>query len=376
MLFKLFLLLEPHMKDVRTLKLLNIFKYLTFRAAFAAITAFAVCVVVGPFFIAYLRRRKIGERTDKTDSQFLADLHKDKANTPTMGGALIVIATVVSSFFWADPLNFYVLVACLCVIYLGMVGFVDDNIKLTDPSKKGLTVKVKFVAQILLAIVVALTLSRHYEAIQAEWGTLLQLPFVSNAKFQYLMPLAIFIPFVVIVIVGSSNAVNLTDGLDGLAPGCTVMAAGAFAVLSYVAGNAVFSRYLFVQYVPGAGELAVFCGALAGATLGFLWFNCHPAEVFMGDTGSLPLGGAIGFVAVAIKQELLLAIIGGIFVAEAVSVIVQVFHYKCTKRRVFRCAPLHHHFQFGGLAESKVTIRFWIIAAILAAFGLATLKLR
>ena len=354
----------------------NILRYVTFRAAFAAITAFLICIVVGPRFIRYLRRRKIGERTDKTDSQYLAELHKDKANTPTMGGALIVLSAVVSSLCWADPLNFYVLVANLCLIYLGLVGYIDDNIKLTDPSRKGLTVKVKFVAQVLLAIIVALTLRRHYQAGEDSWGTVLQLPFVSNAKFAWIMPIGVFIPFVVLVIVGSSNAVNLTDGLDGLAPGCTVMVAAAFAVLSYVAGHAMFSRYLLVQYVPGAGELAVFCACVAGATLGFLWFNCHPAEVFMGDTGSLPLGGAIGFVAVVIKHELLLVIIGGIFVVEAVSVIIQVLHFKMTKRRFFRIAPLHHHYQFLGWAESKVTIRFWIVAAILAAFGLATLKLR
>jgi len=199
---------------------------------------------------------------------------------------------------------------------------------------------------------------------------------VSIKFFAWTMPILVFVPFVVIVMVGSSNAVNLTDGLDGLAPGCMIMVATAFAMLSYIAGNAIFSGYLFIQYVPGAGELAVFSSALLGATLGFLWFNCHPAQVFMGDTGALPLGGAIGFVAVAIKQELLLFIIGGIFVAEAASVILQVLHFKCTSRRIFRCAPLHHHFQFMGWPESRVTVRFWIIAALLAAFGVASLKLR
>ena len=370
MLAKLLYGLEPYVGAF------NIFRYLTFRAAFAGIMAFLVCILVGPAFIAYLRRKKIGERTDKTDSQFLADLHKDKANTPTMGGLLIVFSTVAASFLWADPLNFYVLVANLCMIYLGLVGYVDDNIKLNHPKEKGLTAKVKFTAQTLLAVVVALTLLRHYDAGRDQWGTVLQLPFVSIKKLVLLMPHWLFVPFVVLVIVGSSNAVNLTDGLDGLAPGCTIMVAAAFAFLSYVAGHIVFSNYLFIQYVPGAGELSIFCSALAGATLGFLWFNCHPAEVFMGDTGSLPLGGAIGFVAVATKQEFLLVIIGGIFVLEAVSVIIQVANFKLTRRRFFRIAPLHHHFQYGGWAESKVTVRFWIVAAILAAFGLATLKLR
>jgi len=369
-LSKFLLTLQPHFHA------LNLFRYLTFRAAFAAITSFLICIVVGPWFIAQLRKRRIGERTDKTDSPFLADLHKDKANTPTMGGALIVFAGVVSSLFWADPWNFYVLVANLCMIYLGLVGYIDDNIKLTHPSKKGLTAGMKFTAQSLLAVIIALTLIRHYTAGQDKWGTILQLPFVSIAKFIWIMPQWLFVPFVLLVVVGSSNAVNLTDGLDGLAPGCTIMVASSFAVLSYIVGNAVFSNYLFIQFVPGAGELSVFCAALAGATLGFLWFNCYPAEVIMGDTGSLPLGGAIGFVAVSIKQELLLVIIGGIFVAEAASVIIQVLNHKCTNRRVFRCAPLHHHFQYKGWPESKVTIRFWIIAAILAAFGLATLKLR
>ncbi len=370
MLFKLLYALEPGFGA------LNVFRYITFRAAFAAITAFLACVIIGPSFISHLRRRKIGERVDKTDSPFLADLNRDKANTPTMGGALIVFATVLSAFLWADPLNFYVLIANLCVLWLGLVGYVDDAIKLTDPAKKGLTIRMKLIAQVLIAVVVALSLLRHYQATHADWGRLLQLPFVSIRIAAWKMPVALFIAFVVVVIVGTSNAVNLTDGLDGLAPGCMVMVAGTFAALSYIAGNSIFSKYLFIQPVPGAGELSVFCAALGGATLGFLWFNCHPAQVFMGDTGSLPLGGAIGFVAVAIKQELLLFIVGGIFVAEAVSVIIQVLHYKCTKRRVFRCAPLHHHFQFLGWAESKVTVRFWIIAAILAAFALATLKLR
>jgi phospho-N-acetylmuramoyl-pentapeptide-transferase len=277
---------------------------------------------------------------------------------------------------WADPLNIYVLIANLCVIYLCVVGYVDDNIKLTDPSKKGLSGRMKLMAQVLLAVAVAVGLLMYYRGVDITDGTLLQLPFVSIKKFHWVMGGLLFVPFVIAVIVGSSNAVNLTDGLDGLAPGCMVMVASAFAILSYVTGHVVFSEYLLVQYVPGAGELSVFCAALAGATLGFLWFNCHPAQIFMGDTGSLPLGGAIGFVAIAIKQELILVIVGGIFVAEALSVIIQVTNYKFTKRRVFRCAPLHHHFQFLGWAESKVTIRFWIIAAILAAFGIATLKLR
>lgn len=369
MLFKLLFALEPHFGA------LNVFRYLTFRAAFAAITAFLVCVAAGPAFISHLRRRKIGERIG-TDSARLADLHRDKANTPTMGGALIVIAAVVSSFLWADPLNFYVLIGNLVVLYLGLVGYVDDNIKLTDPSKKGLSVRMKLLAQVLLAILVAVSLLGHYKAGHAEWGTILQLPFVSIRFTPWAMGSVVFVCFVALVMAGSSNAVNLTDGLDGLAPGCMVMVSGAFAALAYIAGNAIFSKYLFIQFVPGAGELAVFCAALGGATLGFLWFNCHPAQVFMGDTGSLPLGGAIGFVAVAVKQELLLLIIGGIFVMEVMSVIIQVLHFKCTKRRVFRCAPLHHHFQFLGWAESKVTTRFWILAGLLAAFGLATLKLR
>ncbi len=370
MLFKLLYALEGHFGA------LNVFRYLTFRTAFAAITAFLVCVIAGPSFISHLRRRKISEKTDKTDSTFLAELHKDKSNTPTMGGALIVFSAVLASFLWADPLNFYVLIGNLTILWLGLVGYVDDNIKMTDPSKKGLSSRMKLVVQTLVASVIALSLLRHYEAGQADWGTLLQLPFVSIRFFAWHMPAVLFVPFVILVVVGSSNAVNLTDGLDGLAPGCMIMVTVAFTALAYIAGNVIFSDYLFIQHVPGAGELAVFCGALGGATLGFLWFNCHPAQLFMGDTGSLPLGGAIGFVAVAIKQELLLLIIGGIFVAEAVSVILQVLHFKCTDRRIFRCAPIHHHFQFMGWPESRVTVRLWIIAALLAAFGVASLKLR
>lgn len=364
---------------------LRLFRYISFRAAFAAVTAFLVGLMAGPAIIRWLRSRRITERTDKTDSPVIARLHRDKSQVPTMGGLILLSALVGSTLLWARLDNIYVVLAVSVVVVLGVLGGVDDWIKLTHPTRPGLTRRQKLLVQTVVGVVVALVLYhttregalavRYYLSPTGQLaGPRLALPFASGTY----LPLGLlgFVLVTAVVCVGSSNAVNLTDGLDGLAIGCVIMADLALAVVAYIAGRADFTRYLFIPYAPGAGELTVFCGAMLGAGLAFLWFNCYPAEVFMGDTGALALGGGLGFVAVAARQELLLLIVGGVFVAEAVSVIVQVLYFKRTGRRVFLCTPLHHHYQFKGWPETKVAVRFCIVAAVLAAFSVATLKLR
>jgi len=298
------------------------------------------------------------------------DEHVAHKNVPTMGGVLIVLAVVISTALWARPTPF-VFLGILTVAWLGAVGLVDDYVKLRR-SRHGLSKTQKLALQTLLALVLAFIL--YYAMADMTWGTTLGIPFLADVRI--VLPMLVFIVLAVIVIVGSSNAVNLTDGMDGLAIGCVIMAAVAFAVISYVTGHVRFATYLKIAYIPGSGELTVFCAAIAGAGLAFLWYNCHPAEVFMGDTGSLPLGGALGYVAVVTRQELGLFIIGGIFVVEALSVIIQVVHFKRTGKRFFLMAPIHHHFQLKGLSETKVVVRFIIVAAILTAFAVATLKIR
>ena len=285
-----------------------------------------------------------------------------------MGGILILLTLIISTLLWADLTNKYVILVVMATAWLGFVGFVDDCLKLGLKSSRGLSLLAKFLGQSMLAIAVGV-----YLYLDPEFATNLELPFFKNV-FLDLGPL--FIIFSALVIIGSSNAVNLTDGLDGLAVGSTSMVALTFCILSYIAGHNFFSNYLLISHVPQAGELAVFCAAMVGAGLGFLWYNCHPAQIFMGDTGSLALGGAMGLTAVLIKKELLLILAGGIFVAEAISVIIQVLVFRTTGKRFFLIAPLHHHFQLKGLSESKVTIRFWIISVILLLLSLATLKLR
>ena len=335
------------------------------RVLISAISAATLLMFLGPKFIAWLRANEVGQFVRAPG--LIPAGHAEKQGTPTMGGLLILVATtlpfiILSSRSTEAMLVLFTTLAC------GAIGFIDDFMKVVKKRSLGLSGRWRMFGLLLVSIVLV------WASVDVVGlPTALTVPLLDES---FEIGIAAFFVVIFLVVAGAANAVNLTDGLDGLAPGCTIMAAAAFAVLSYVVGNVVFSNYLFIQFVPGAGELSVFCAALAGATLGFLWFNCHPAEIFMGDTGALPLGGAIGFVAVCIKQELLLVVIGGIFVVEAASVIIQVLNYKFTKRRVFRIAPLHHHFQYKGWAESKVTIRFWIIAAILAAFGLATLKLR
>jgi phospho-N-acetylmuramoyl-pentapeptide-transferase len=363
----------------------RVFRYISFRMVAAAMTAFLVGMVAGPFLIRWLKARRITERTDKTDSPVIARLHSTKASVPTMGGIIILGSLLASTFLWARLDDVYVLLGVAVVAALGSLGAADDWIKLTHAVSHGLTRRQKLVVQTALGAAVAVglylattdgPLSVHYYLSPTGElaGPRLAIPFMAGTY----LPLGLvgFLLLTTLVLVGSSNAVNLTDGLDGLAISCVAMADMAFAAMAYIAGRIDFSRYLFIPYAPGVGELAVFCGAILGAGLAFLWFNCYPAEVFMGDTGSLALGGALGYVAVATRQELLLLMVGGVFVAEAVSVIIQVLHFKRTGRRVFLCTPLHHHFQFKGWPETKVTVRFGIVAAVLAALSVATLKLR
>ncbi|UJS22467.1 MAG: phospho-N-acetylmuramoyl-pentapeptide-transferase [Candidatus Brocadia sp.] len=308
-----------------------------------------------------LRALKVGEDTSKTDSEELKRMHSDKKNTPTMGGIIVIAAIVVSTLLWCNLYNEYILLLLFTLIWFGVLGFIDDYIKLTQSKAAGLTDISKLLFQSALGLILGLILYFHMK--KFTWGTHLVIPLMKD--FQPDLG-----PFYVIVvaffIVGMSNAVNLTDGLDGLAIGCGIIAGIAFAIIAYLSGRVDFSDYLRIPYIPGSGELSVFCAALVGGGLGFLWYNCFPAQVFMGDTGSLTLGGVLGLVAIIVKQEVLMIIIGGIFIAEAVSVLMQVSFYKMTKKRIFRCAPLHHHFQFKGWHESKVTIRFWVITALLA----------
>jgi phospho-N-acetylmuramoyl-pentapeptide-transferase len=360
----------------------RIFRYLTFRTAFASLTALFTSLIVGPIFINRLREFQIGQFIREEGPK----AHQKKAGTPTMGGLLIAISIVVPTLLWADLSNLFIWIAVFATCAFAAIGFADDYIKVVNRRNLGLTSKAKLGLQIAVSILIAVALIAMQT--RGAYSTKLMVPFIKQfhpdlvieklVNNPALWPLAFlpFVAFVVLVIVGSSNAVNLTDGLDGLAIGCTVIAAGALAVLTYVSGHATFAQYLELQRMPLAGELTIFCGAMVGASIGFLWYNAHPAEVFMGDVGSLALGGAIGTVAVMIKQELLLPFIGGIFVIEALSVILQVVSYKLRKKRIFKMAPLHHHFELLGWSESKIIVRFWIGSLVFALFALTTLKLR
>jgi phospho-N-acetylmuramoyl-pentapeptide-transferase len=376
----LFLLLYQILQPTYTF--LRVFGYITVRTALASLTALLLGLLLGPWMIHVLRSMQI--------KQFIREegprSHQGKAGTPTMGGLLIVIATVLPTLLWADLTNAYVLLAIFVMLGFGAIGFVDDYSKVIRKHNQGLSGRAKLVLQFVVSACagVALLVMTMYGG----YSTALIVPFFKNFRPElvlrslvesaYFWPLAYvpFLTFVALVMVGSSNAVNLTDGLDGLAAGCVVIAAGALTVLTYITSHAGFSAYLDIQHVPQVGELTIFCGALVGASLSFLWYNAHPAEVFMGDVGSLAIGGAIGYIAVAIKQEILLFSVGGIFVIEALSVILQVASFKLTGRRIFRMSPLHHHFELAGWSESKVIVRFWIAALIFALFSLTTLKLR
>jgi phospho-N-acetylmuramoyl-pentapeptide-transferase len=366
---------------------LRIFRYITFRAVLASGTAFLFSLIIGPWLIEKLRVLKYGELRE--DDRVAGLERKAKVGTPTMGGLMIIFSTVAATVLWAEPGNFFMLCALTTFCFLGVLGFIDDYAKIKKSN--GLSPRMKLLAQAGWTVLLFCALCSHPET--CERTRQLMVPFV---KYPVISSMGVFgtLAFLFLVLVGSSNAVNLTDGLDGLAIGCTNSAAAAYLVMAYVAGHFIFAEYLQVPFVQGAGELAVFCGALLGAGLGFLWFNCHPARVFMGDTGSLAIGGGIAVVAILIKQELVLVIVGGVFVMEAASVLIQQTYFKITKkiygegRRVFRCAPLHHHFEFiardraaaagrsVGAAENMITIRFWILSIIFALIGVATLKIR
>jgi phospho-N-acetylmuramoyl-pentapeptide-transferase len=377
MLYYLFFFwLRPHFSP------LNVFRYITVRTAMASTTALLLSLLLGPWVIERLRDLQVKQYIREEGPK----AHQKKAGTPTMGGVLIVAAIIIPTLLWADLRNSYVLLAMGATLAFGAIGFVDDYNKVVRKRNLGLTSRAKFSLQVLTCVVVGIALL----ALQSHgaYSTQLSVPFFKRLHpnlvissllgRNFIWPLA-YIPFVLflmLVIVGCSNAVNLTDGLDGLAIGCVLVSATALTVLTYLSSNARFADYLDLQKIPAAGELVIFCGSLAGASLGFLWYNAHPAEMFMGDVGSLALGGAIGIVAVIIKQEILLLSIGGVFVLEALSVIIQVGSFKLTGKRVFRMAPLHHHFELLGWSESKIIVRFWIVALVFALFSLTTLKLR
>ena len=347
---------------------LNVFRYLTFRTGGAVITALVVSFVFGPMVIRMLKSRQKGGqpiREDGPETHLLT-----KKGTPTMGGLLILIALVSSTLLWSDLRNSFVWTALGVTVAFGVIGFIDDYMKVSKRSSSGLSGRLKLLMQVVIAGIAAFWISGH---MPPELATTVAVPFLKDTLLNLGWG---FVGFAVLVMVGASNAVNLTDGLDGLAIVPVMIASGVFALIAYLVGHVVFANYLQLPHVEGAGELAVFCGSIVGAGLGFLWFNAPPAKIFMGDTGSLSLGGALGSVSIITKHELVLAIVGGLFVLETVSVIVQVVSFKLTGKRVFAMAPLHHHFEKKGWAESTIVIRFWIIATILALAGLSTLKLR
>ena len=377
MIYRLVFILQDFLREHDLLRYANVFRYQTFRTAFAVVTSFCVCMVFAPWAIRILRQLKIGGAVD-FKNEAVNRMYSSKVGTPTMGGILIIPAVLISTFVWADIKNIYVFLAMITVIWLGVLGGVDDYLKLVKKSRDGLRMWEKLVFQVALAVLLAFFLYQVGGQIRLpernETGIALNLPFY---KFQILLPFWAFAVISVLVVAGTSNAVNLTDGMDGLAIGSMVPPTLVFLVISYISGRVDYSAYLYLPYVPGAGELGVFCGALLGASLGFLWYNCHPAQVFMGDTGSLALGGAIGFVAMATRQESLLLVAGGLFVLEAVSVMLQVAYFKLTHgKRIFLMSPLHHHYQMRGWTETQTVVRFWLLGAMFAALALATLKLR
>jgi len=345
----------------------NAFSYLTLRAILAALTALLISFLVGPVMIRKLAERQVGQRVRSDGPQS----HLSKAGTPTMGGALILVAIVVGTLLWADLANRFVWITLAVTVAFGLIGFWDDYLKLVVGNSRGLIARYKYFWQTVAGLAAAIAL---YATARASAETTLIVPFVKD----FVLPLGpvAFVVLAYLVIVGSSNAVNLTDGLDGLAIMPAVLVAGALGVFAYASGNVVFANYLAIPYVAGAGEMLVLCAAIFGAGLGFLWFNTYPAQVFMGDIGALALGAALGVIAVIVRQEIVLFIMGGVFVMETVSVILQVGSFKLRGKRIFRMAPIHHHFELKGWAEPKVIVRFWIITVILVLVGLATLKLR
>ena len=345
----------------------NVFRYITFRSAYALVTALLISFIMGPWLIRRVQAMQLGE-TIRADGP---EHHQAKAGTPTMGGLLILASILIPTLLWADLTNRYVLLVMAVTVWTGLIGFMDDYLKVVKKHSKGLVGRYKLVGQVTLGLGLGLFL--YFMPLEPGLGVGIELPFLKGV----LLNLGFFyVPLVILVLTGTSNAVNLTDGLDGLAIGVVSVVFVAFTGLAYVSGHRLFSEYLNIVYLPGAGELTVYCAAVVGASLGFPWFNTHPAEIFMGDTGSLALGGALGTVAILLKKELLLVILGGVLVMEAMSVILQVWSFRRSGRRLFRMAPLHHHFELQGWHESKVVVRFWILAVLLAMVGLSTLKLR
>lgn len=350
---------------VRYFSPLNVFQYITFRSAYAAITALLICFILGPWIIRVLQAKEYGQEIRKDGPES----HLSKSGTPTMGGIMIILGIVVSALLWMDITRLYTWILIFAVVGFGLIGFTDDFLKIYRKNSAGMRGWVKFSGQILVSLTIALVLYTN----QTDSTTLLYIPFIKEPILDLSF---LYVPFAVLLLVFTSNAVNLTDGLDGLATGLVIMVGLTFAVLSYLAGRVDFAEYLQIPFLSGGGELAILCLALVGACVGFLWFNAHPAEIMMGDTGSLSLGGVLGVIALMIKKEVLLVVVGGVFVIEACSVIIQVVSYKLRRKRVFLMAPLHHHFELKGWAESKVVLRFWILGGLFAILSLSTLKLR
>jgi phospho-N-acetylmuramoyl-pentapeptide-transferase len=350
-----------------------VFRYLTFRSAISAITALIFSFFIGPIIIKILKKKQIGEAKKEDGPQF----HWSKAGTPTMGGLIILFSVLIPVILWGDIKNIYIILMLFVTISLGLVGFLDDYLKVVKKYKKGLLAKYKLLGQVTVGLIVGFVIyfHPHFEGI----NTITTIPFLKNYEFDFSL---FYIPIIVLIITYTSNAVNLTDGLDGLATGTVGIVVFAIGIIAYVSGNIETAKYLNIIYLRGNGELIVYCAALTGAALGFLWYNSHPAQVFMGDTGSLALGGAVGTLCILVKKEFLLPLLGGIFFAETVSVILQRYYFKYTKkkygegRRIFKMAPLHHHFEMKGIPEDKIVVRFYIIAILLAIMALATFKIR
>ncbi len=368
MLYHLFTWLSTH---YAALGFTRVFRFTTTRILAAAITALLLSFLLGPWFIERLKNAQIGQQI-RDDGPAA---HKKKAGTPTMGGSLILLALVVPTILWCDLTNRFVLICLAVTVGFGAVGFMDDYLKVSKKNSKGLAGKLKLFWQFLIAggACAYLFLSHTYHP---DVATRVALPFTDWSRWGLELPTWLYIVFATVVVVGASNAVNLTDGLDGLAIGPVIINAGTFLIFAFLAGNAIFARYLHIPYVEGSHELAIFCGSMVGAGIGFLWYNTYPASVFMGDVGALSLGGALGMLAVTTKNELTLLIVGGLFVVEALSVMIQVGSYKLRKKRVFKMAPIHHHFELKGWAEPKIIVRFWIISVLLALIALGTLKVR
>ena len=376
MFYRILIYFQEFLKQADLWRFANVFRYQTFRMMFAIVTSFFLLMVFAPAAIRVLKHLKVRGGTD-FGNRTVDQIYASRAATPSMGGVLIILAVIISTVLWADIGNFYIFLGLLTVVWLGLVGGVDDYLKMVRKNRDGLRMWEKLLFQVGLAVLLALFLYPMGETIHLPengTGIALNLPFY---KFPIDLSQWSFAVICVLVVAGTSNAVNLTDGMDGLAIGSMVPPTLVFLVVSYIGGRVDYSQYLFLPYVPGAGELSIFCGAIVGACLGFLWYNCSPAQVFMGDTGSLALGGAIGYVAMATRQEVMLLVAGGMFVIEAVSVILQVSFFKATGgRRIFRMSPIHYHFELGGWKETQTVVRFWLLGAMFAALALATLKLR